>query len=285
MNRNTYPYLLKGVMMAIFTFILEYLLFAFISDPILLTLLIVIVLLITNHVLLEVTLRYKACLMSSIILLLVFGGFTYLVMANEVINGIPYSFTLWFIVALNWLVPYVYCFIRQYLDRGPRFPDYNKFFIGMTILFFIPFTIFLIYINYINPNFFNIYQPKDLSLIPFYMSATYIENILNDTVKASSFITYIALCLLLFIPIGYHVRLLTRDFSLALRILIFIIFCVLVEVLKIPILDTMNIDNILYSLMGMLIGGGLFAFVDYKHYQKKDLEYLYKSSFRFTYRY
>ena len=146
MNRNTYPYLLKGVMMAIFTFILEYLLFAFISDPILLTLLIIIVLLVTNHVLLEVTLRYKACLMNSIILLLVFGGFTYLVMENEVINGIQHSFTLWFSVALNWLVPYVYCFIRQYLDRGPRFPDYNKFFIGMTILFFIPFTIFFIYI-------------------------------------------------------------------------------------------------------------------------------------------
>ncbi len=285
MNRTTYPYLLKGVMMAILTFIVEYLLFSFVSNTILLILLVVITLLIANHILLEITLRYKACLMLTSILLVLWGGLTYMLMINKDIGGLHYSWLYWLTTSMNFIVPYIYCFIRQYMDRGPRFPDYNKFFIGITIVFFIPFTFVFIYLNYINPNFFTIYQPKEFSYIPFYTTAVYIENILNHTINSSTFFVYIGLYTLPFLPLGYHGRLLTRDFTFIIRILFFVVICAITEVIKIPILNTFNMDNILYSIIGMLIGGGLFAYVDYKHYEKKDVEYLHKSSFTFTYRY
>ena len=285
MNRNTYPYLFKGVMMAIVTFLIEYLVFAFVSNSILLILLVIAALTITNHILLETTLRYRACLMHTIILLVLWGFLSYLLMGSGEIGKLHYSWLVWLTVALNWLVPYIYCFFRQYLDRGPRFPDYNRFFIGITIVFFIPFTVCFIYLNYINPNFFTIYHPKEYSYIPFYTTASYVENIFKKNIEVSSFSIYIALYTLLFLPLGYHVRLLSRDFSMSIRFVFFMLLCTVAEVVKIPILDAFNVDNILYSFLGMLIGGGLFAYVDFKHYQKKDTEYLYKSSFNFTYRY
>ncbi len=272
-------------MMAILTFIVEYLLFSFVSNTILLTLLVFITLLIANHMLLEITLRYKACLMLTSLLLVLWGGMTYMLMINKDIGGLHYSWLYWLTTLLNFIVPYVYSFIRQYMDRGPRFPDYNKFFIGMTIIFFIPFTVIFVYLNYINPNFFTIYQPKDYTFIPFYTTAVYIENILNHTIKGSTFFVYIGLYTLLFLPLGYHARLITRDFTFTIRTLVFIVICAITEVIKIPFLSTFNMDNILYSIIGMLIGGGLFAYVDFKHYEKKDVSYLHKPSFNFTYRY
>ena len=285
MNRNTFPYLSKGILMGILTFIIEYLLFSFVSNSWLLTLLIIVALLITCHILLESTLRYKACFTYTLTLLLLWGFLSYVLMGSEEIGKLQYSLLVWLVVALDWFVPYIYCFFRQYLDRGPRFPDYNRFFAEMTIVFFIPFTVCFIYLNYINLNFFTIYRPKGYSFIPFFTTAAYLENIFKHNITINSFYVYIALYTLLFLPIGYHVRLLSRDFSMSIHFLLFMLLCIIAEVIKIPILDAFNIDNILYSFLGMVIGGGLFAYVDYKHYQKKDTEFLYKSSFNFTYRY
>lgn len=285
MKRNTYPYLLKGVMMAILTFALEYLLFSLVDNTMLLILLVIITLLITNHILLEVTLRYKACFMQTIILLILSSGLSFYLMINGNIGSLHYSWLYWLTTALSWLVPFIYCFFRQYMDRGPRFPDYNKFFVGMSITFFIPFTAIFIYLNYINPDYFIIHQPKGYSYIPFYTTSAFIENIISDNITISTLSTYIAQYILLFLPLGYYIRLLTRDFSLIIRIICFIILCGGTEAIKIPLLHSFIMDNILYSLIGTLIGVALFAFVDYKHYQKKDQEYLHKTSFNFTYRY
>ncbi len=282
---NSYSYLFKGIIMAILTFIVEYIVCTYITNTIFLTLLVIITLVITNHIMLEISLRYKVCFMLSIILLILWSCLLYLLKTNGDIGMLHYSWELWMITALNWLIPYIYCFIRQYLDRGPRFPDYNKFFVAMTIIFLIPFTIIFIYLNYVNPRFFLVYHPKEYSYIPFYTTATYIENILNHTIKLSSFSIYLCLYTLLFLPLGYHLRLLAKSFSLSTRFLLFVVICAGAEIIKIPILDTFNIDNIFYSFIGILLGAGLFSFVDYKHYQKKDREYLYKSSFNFTYRY
>lgn len=285
MNRNLFPYFLKGILMAILIFVAEYLSFVLIANKILRLLLVLLIIVVSSHLLLEITLRYKSVLMFSCILVILFGILSYIGMKNETIGSFEYSKICWYTVALNWLVPYIYCFIRQYLDRGPRFPDYNKFFIGMTVFFFIPFTFIFIYLNYVNPDFFSIYYPKGYEFIPFYTTATYIENILNGTIHFSNFFVYTGLYVLMYLPIGYHGRLLTRNYSLIIRVVLFLLVGIIAEAIKIPVLGNFNIDNILFSMLGVLIGCGLFAFVDYQHYKKKDAEYLHRSSFNFTYRY
>lgn len=284
MNRNQYPYILKGILMAILIFIAEYLLFAFVANTILCFLLLILIILVSSHLLLEHTLRYKSVLTYSGILTVFFGILSYLAM-KKTVNNISYSKLCWYTVVLNWLIPYVYCFIRQYLDRGPRFPDYIKFFIGMTIIFSIPYIFVFIYLNYVNPEFFPIYHPEGYEFIPFYTSATYIENILKHTIGWSHFFIYVGLYVLLYLPIGYHGRLFTRNLSLSTRVLFFLLFTLLAELIKIPLLGNFTIDNVFYSLLGILIGCGLFALVDYLHYQRKDVEYLHRSTFNFTYRY
>ncbi len=285
MNRGTYSYITKNFLIALLVLIGEYLIFAFVPNIVVRILLVLAFLLVANHILLEVTLRYKANFMASCLLSICWGLLSYLVMQHSKMGQLHYNWTFWLTTGLNWFVPYLYCLIRQYLDRGPQFPDYNKFFIGMTVLFFIPFTLCFIYLNYVNPDFFAIYHPNKDTYIPFYMTAMYIENITNNGLPVSSLFTYISMYILLFLPIGYHIRLLTRNFSLLFRFAVCIIFCVVAEAIKIPFSAFFCIDTILYSLLGILVGCGLFAFVDYKHYQRKDYEYLYKTSFNFTYRY
>jgi len=86
--------------------------------------------LILTHYFLETTLDYDSCFLQAAFMTIMTTAFCIVIYLMESNEWIAYDYTLLVLVAVNWLVPFGYCFIRDFMDRGPRFDDYLFFFHG-----------------------------------------------------------------------------------------------------------------------------------------------------------
>ena len=79
------------------------------------------------HFFLESSLNYDYNFLhaaSMTVTTLIFAIVIYLIQPNE---WITFDFWLPCLVLINWLVPFLYCTLRDLFDRGPRFDGYHKF--------------------------------------------------------------------------------------------------------------------------------------------------------------
>ena len=58
---------------------------------------------------------------------LAFGIIVYIIQPNQ---WIIYDYSIVVLILANWLIPFIYCCIRDLFDRGPRFDDFNLFSTG-----------------------------------------------------------------------------------------------------------------------------------------------------------
>ena len=87
------------------------------------------------HFFLESSLNYDYNFLhaaSMTISTLVFAIAIYVIQPNE---WICFDFWLPCLVLANWIIPFLYCTLRDLFDRGPRFDGYHQFFNRMCIFF------------------------------------------------------------------------------------------------------------------------------------------------------
>ena len=188
----------------------------------------------------------------------VFAIAIYVIQPNE---WICFDFWLPCLVLANWIIPFLYCTLRDLFDRGPRFDGYHKFFNRMCIFFT------LIYIFVIAKQYFitPIVPPYHSlkfgahNFIPFMATGTYIEHTFKAGKSINEFVFYALQLVCLGIPFGYLCRVALRKLNFVFRIIIYILFPAALEAAQYMTgLGRGDIDDCVFSLIGIFIGVVLF---------------------------
>lgn len=213
------------------------------------------------HFFLESSLNYDYNFMhaaSMTISTLAFAISIYVIQPNE---WISFDFWLPCLVLVNWIIPFLYCTLRDLFDRGPKFDAYHKFFNRMCI-FFTFIYIFVIakqyFITPIAPPYHSLAFGAH-NFVPFMATATYIEQALETGINLNEFILYAAQLFCLGIPFGYLIRVALRKLHFVIRIIIYILFPASLEIAQyITNLGRGDIDDCVFLLIGILFGVILF---------------------------
>lgn len=217
--------------------------------------------LILAHFFLESSLNYDYNFLhaaSMTLTTLAFSAAVYLVQPN---NWITFDFWLPCLVLVNWIVPFLYCTLRDLFDRGPRFDGYHKFFNRMCIFFTLIY-IFVIAKQYFITPIVPPYHKLSFgahNFVPFMATAGYIEQTLKAGSSLNELILYVVQLICLGVPFGYLTRVAMRKLNLVFRIIIYFLFPAALEVIQYYTgLGRGDIDDCVFSLIGILIGVILF---------------------------
>lgn len=230
-----------------------------------------------THYFLEVTLNYDSCFLQAAFMTIMTTAFCVVIYLLETNEWISFDFSLLVLVAVNWLVPFVYCFIRDFLDRGPRFDGYLFFFHGMSVIFIVVYLFAVAKQFFITP----LIPPYDAlpmgahSFIPFMATGTYLEQVISDGGNVAGMLLYILEVVLFAIPFGFYAKVYTRQMPVLVRFLVYIGIPLLLEVVqKVTGIGRGDIDDFAFAMLGTVIGVGIYHLVAYVSYEVNKREFL-----------
>jgi len=216
------------------------------------------------HILLQQSNTYESCFIYTfltVFISLIVTVLTYF-SANHT-SFIIYSHLLNGITLVNWLIPSVHCFIRYMTGYGVRIQHYNTFYRNNSIIFIIFYLGIIAYGSFSKDAFPKIYRAvmwaDTVNFTPFLALAKQIEDYLYGIIPMRDIMIYLSSRILVFVPYGYYIALLTRKHSRLLKHLLFLLFPLLIEVLQyFFFISRSDIDDIIYGFLGCLLGSILF---------------------------
>ena len=231
------------------------------------------------HIILEQTLNYEVCFsytllnifLCTIIILLSYLG------SNDSI--LAYRPVLFLFIAINWVLPLLYCIIRNLADSSFKYTAFNIFYRNTNIVFIIFYIAVLTIFLFLRNNSFVSYYTdiKTINYIPLLSLATLIEDYISGYITPAALIKYLAMCVVLYIPYGFYAALLFRYHSRILRLFIFLLFPFAVEILQgIFLLGKSDIDDVLLGLLGGFTGAILYHVLNRVYRTITDEDFLYK---------
>lgn len=213
------------------------------------------------HLLLEQTTTYEACFDFSLLTLFISLIIIFITYMGDVQHFLPFSSAMLGIAIINWLIPMVYCFVRNMLDYGTRNEDFSLFYRNSNIIFltiYISVMMFGVFSKDAFPFAYGV-QLNRANFVPFELISIQIEDYLYDLIPLSDIILYLLFRILSFIPYGFYVSLLLRRQGRLLRFFAFLLLPFLIELLQyFMIPQRCDIDDLIYALIGGLIGAFLF---------------------------
>lgn len=236
---------------------------------------------IISHITLEITYNYELGflqILCSFILSTVIIVFVYL---NQTSGFIPYKKYMLFLIFLNWFIPFIYYLFRHLLDHVVRLREFNRFFVKSSMIFFLFYTFIIIWKQLLLPFAFPkaIFQTGTYNIIPFWTTASYIEDIIYNKTSLLPLLYYILKQICIFLPFGFYLWLATRKTKLPIRIFIFLLVPFLIELIQ---LFTSNgycdIDDYIYSCLGSIGGIILYRVLDSIFYCKQGYGFLQEST-------
>lgn len=245
-----------------------------------------IVIIICSHILLEKSLTYESCTVYTILNLFISSLITILTYLSIESKLLPFSYTLFGIIAVNWLVPMVYCFIRSMLDYGSRIRKYTSFYRNISIVFILFYICILIYGSFGKDAFPWAYRMKSdgYNITPFWAIATQIEYYINRMIPLSDILIYLFSRILTYIPYGFYGILLLRNKAKIIRFLYLLLLPSAIELFQYFLIPARcDIDDVIYAFIGGVLGALLFHLINaiYRHVSGRN--FLSKDSdFRYT---
>lgn len=246
------------------------------------------VVILCTHILLEQSLTYEACTVYTILTLFISIIITFLTYLGTDTSLIPFTNTLYGIIAVNWLVPTAHCFIRNMFDYGIRIKKFQSFYRNISIIFILFYIGILIYGSFGEDAFPLIYHMKSggLNFTPFWSIATYIEDYLNHMIPLSDILTYLLSRILTYIPYGFYGILILRNNSKFIRFIFLLLLPSAIELFQYFIIPARcDIDDVIYSFIGGVIGALLFHMtnaiyrgVSGRDFLSKDSDFRYSNS-------
>lgn len=214
-----------------------------------------------THFCLETSLDYDYCFIHAnfmVISTLAFSIITYIIQPNQWLH---FEYSLVLLVLTNWLVPFIYGFVRDLMDYGPRFDGYRVYFHRMSFLFFALFLLVVIKQYFLTP-ILPPYRAEPFgahNFVPFMSTASYIERLLRKGNSLTPILLYILQMICLGIPTGFFCRLYCRRFYRFFRFLTYLAVPVVLEFLQYTTgLGRGDIDDVTTSVIGILLGIALY---------------------------
>jgi glycopeptide antibiotics resistance protein len=174
---------------------------------------------------------------------------------------LPYTGTMLGIAIINWLIPCLYCFLRNMLDYGTRFEDYNSFYRNHSLLFFILYIAVLLYGLYAASAFPLAYRGTlDVAnIIPFEAITILIEDYLYGIIPFGDILVYLLVRILAFLPYGFQLTLVLRRQSRLPRFIALLLLPIVLEIAQFFIIPyRCDIDDVIYAFIGGILGSILF---------------------------
>ncbi len=174
---------------------------------------------------------------------------------------LPFSVYMLWLAALHFAVPFLFCMLRYLTDFGPRFMNYNLFFLESSLLLWAA----------VLAGFFYCYvyqQPaltktEQINLVPFYSLAALIEAYIQTDASIKPTVLYLLQYAAFFIPAGFYLHLLLGKRLLLLRLFSFLLVPALIELAQYFLLPSMcDIDDLVPAFLGCIIGSLLFTMLN-----------------------
>lgn len=265
------------LLLALVSFIFEMCLYYFIPQHVVTVIAAALITLGLTHYFLEVALDYDSCFLHAAFMTISTTAFTiviYLLQPNE---WISYDYSLIALVIVNWLVPFVYCFIRDFMDRGPRFDDYLFFFYGMSLVFGVVYLIALVKQFFVTP-LLPPYEAMEMgahSFIPFMATGSYLETVISQGDSVISMLVYALELIVFAIPFGFYAKVYIRQLPGIIRFLVYFGLPFCVELLQfLTGRGRGDIDDYAFVMIGTLIGVGIYRVVAYISYEVNKRNFL-----------
>lgn len=276
------------VFLSIISILLQFTAYYFLVSPYLILGISSLIVIICTHILLEQSLTYESCTVYTILLLFISIVITLLTYLATDANLLPFTNTLFGIIAINWFIPMIHCFVRNMLDYGSRIEKFNAFYRNISIIFILFYMGILMYISFADNSLPSIYHVKShqQNFTPFWWVATQIEDYLNEMIPLSDIVAYLLSRILIFVPYGYYGILILRNRSKLARLLFLLILPFIIELIQYFILPTRcDIDDVIYAFIGGSIGALLYYLVNTiyriisgKDFLTRDSDYSYSNS-------
>jgi len=185
---------------------------------------------------------------------LAFGAIVYIIQPNQ---WIKYDFSIIVLILLNWIIPFIYCCLRDLFDRGPRFDDFNLFFHRMSIFFIVVYLLAILKQYFVTP-FVPPYDAPGFGaklFVPFMATAEYIEKAVRAHESLTPIIIYVAEMACFGIPFGYFARVYLKKYSLLLQLMAYFLFPLVLEgIQQVTGIGRCAIDDYVIFLLGSVIG-------------------------------
>ncbi len=246
------------IVFSILTVLVQFGAYYFFPDSVLLVYaLAVLICFLFSHIFLEQTLSYESCFSYSLLNIFLCTIIVLLSYFWSNDSFLTYHPRLIGIIIVNWIIPVLYCIIRNLTDSAFKYGDFNKFYRNMNIVFasfYICILIFWLFLN--NKSLVVFYSDfRSINLVPFLALATLIEDFLTGYGTFGGIIRYLVPGIALFIPYGFYAILLLRYQSRILRVLVLFLMPLLVEVLqRVFLLGKADLDDIILGFIGGFIG-------------------------------
>lgn len=264
MNKRAVSISSLVVLLALLSFLLEVCLYYFIPQHYITVVVAGIISLALTHFFLESSLSYDGCFLHAAFMTITSVAFAIIVYFLQPNPWIQYDYWILALILVNWLVPFVYCFIRDFADRGPRFDDYLFFFHGMSIVFLVVYAIAIVKQNFITP-FVPPYKALSFgahNFVPFMATGNYLEATLAKGNSIAPMLLYMGELVAMAVPFGFYAKVYCRNLPFILRFFVYLIVPFAVEFAQ-SLLGTGrgDIDDYTLAILGTLIGIGIYHIV------------------------
>lgn len=257
MNKQSVNISSLVILLSLLCFIMEVCIYYFVPQRFVVILFAVVCSLCLSHFFLESSLNYDYNFIHASFMVITSIAFCVIVYVIQPNPWLKYDYSIIALILINWVIPFVYCCLRDLLDRGPRFDDFNLFFHRMSKFFIIIYAIAILKQYFVTP-FIPPYDAPEFGaklFVPFMATAEYIEMAIRTNQSLLPIIIYIAEIACFGIPFGYFARVYLKHFPFLLQLIVYLIFPLILEVIQnFTGLGRGAIDDYVIFLLGAVVG-------------------------------
>ncbi len=231
-----------------------------------------------SHAFLVRTLSYESCFSYSLLNIFLCAIIIALSYLGNKDSLQAYPSELMIFLILNWIIPLLYCIIRNLTDRSLKYTNFRIFYRNINLVFAVFYIGILILVLFLKNKSLVLYYTdfQSVNLVPFLTLATLIEDYLNGYASLGTIAIYLAQGIALFIPYGFYATLLLRYQSRLLRILVLLILPLLVEILqRVFLLGKGDLDDVILGFLGGIIGAVIYHILNRIYRIFTDEDFLY----------
>lgn len=195
-------------------------------------------------------------LLSYLLIPCVFSCLVGLVIPYVSGDFLPESKTVFYFCIISWFFVVLYAIIYTLLNGISEMETFTRFHKKSTIFFYIVYFVVLCYMVF--------FSSKDgtqatWKVLPLDTFVTYIEQLIKGQDVVENFLLFLQNQFLFFIPFGFLVGMIGRNFFALFRFAIILVFPVGIEVIRFFVVKvSCDIDNIIFGFLGALLGMFMF---------------------------